>query len=920
MPENHPDPAHQPELLPEEPAQPLTPEQEAERQEYRQRLKLHLQDPELRAVPGFPHGDDEAILALSDPPYYTACPNPFLGEIIEQWQQERQTWRAEQGYPDEVRLENGYHREPFATDVSEGKNDPIYNAHSYHTKVPHKAIMRYILHYTDPGDLVLDGFCGTGMTGVASQLCGDRKTVESLGYQVSRGGKVTDGDDEEISRLGARKAVLVDLSPAATFIAYNYNTPVDAKAFEREARRILKDVEKECGWMYETRHSDGSKGKINFTVWSDVFVCPQCGGEMVFWDVAVDHKAGKVRSEWDCPHCRTRLSKSPRKNSSAQRVERAIETRFDRALGENLHRAKQAPVLINYSVGKQRHEKSPDTDDLALIRKIEDCDIPYSYPTEPMMFKGENWGDTWRAGVHTGLTHVHHFYTHRNLWVMAATIEKIYASRPLFVVTALIRTLTKMFRWAPHGKHTAGTSGTLYVPSVTHEYPIFDAIRRRLRWYKGLLAFLDAIPSGKTAITTGSSSKIQVQNDAIDYIFVDPPFGANLMYSELNFLWEAWLGIFTNAKTEAIVNTMQRKGLPEYQVLMESCFQEFYRVLKPGRWMTIEFHNSQNAVWNAIQEGLLRAGFMVADVRTLDKQQNTFKQVTSTSAVKQDLIISAYKPAHRFEQRFLQSGGSPEAAWDFTRQHLEQLPPPQVREDGLMETLAERQPYLLYDRMVQFHVQRGLPVPLSAPEFYQGLGQRFLERDGMIFTPEKAAEYDKRRLQAERVEQLALFVSDEKSALQWLRRELNPETGPGPQTYGELQPRFMQEARSIARHEQMPELRDMLEDNFLQDAAGNWYLPDPGKQADLEALRLKSLLREFNTYLQGRGRLRAFRGEAVRAGFSHHWKERGYQAILHVAERLPDKILAEDLELLMYVDNARLRAGDQPSQPGFWDG
>jgi hypothetical protein len=39
-------------------------------------------------------------------------------------------------------------------------------------------------------------------------------------------------------------------------------------------------------------------------------------------------------------------------------------------------------------------------------------------------------------------------------------------------------------------------------------------------------------------------------------------------------------------------------------------------VLKPGRWMTVEFHNSQNAVWNAIHEALLRAGFMIADGRT----------------------------------------------------------------------------------------------------------------------------------------------------------------------------------------------------------------------------------------------------------------------------------------------------------------
>ena len=155
--------------------------------------------------------------------------------------------------------------------------------------------------------------------------------------------------------------------------------------------------------------------------------------------------------------------------------------------------------------------------------------------------------------------------------------------------------------------------------------------------------------------------------------------------------------------------------------------------------------------------------------------------------------------------------------------------------------------------------------------------------------------------------------------MQWLRRELDAKTGTGPQTYSDLQPKFMQEARSIARHEQMPELLDMLKDNFLQDDEEHWYLPDPGKQADLDALRQKSLLREFSTYLEGRGRLRSFRGEAVRAGFSHAWKERQYQTILHVADRLPNKILEEDPELLMYVDNARLRAGDQPRQPGLWE-
>src|SRR6266852_6154632 len=146
---------------------------EARRAHFSEILREKLRDPEFRKIEGFPIGDDEDILALSDPPYYTACPNPFIDDFIKY-------------YSKPFDPNTPYSREPFAADVSEGKNDPIYNAHSYHTKVPHKAIMRYILHYTEPGDVVFDGFCGTGMTGVAAQFCGNKATVESLGYKVEK--------------------------------------------------------------------------------------------------------------------------------------------------------------------------------------------------------------------------------------------------------------------------------------------------------------------------------------------------------------------------------------------------------------------------------------------------------------------------------------------------------------------------------------------------------------------------------------------------------------------------------------------------------------------------------------------------------------------------------------------------------------
>jgi DNA methylase len=141
-----------------------------------------------------------------------------------------------------------YDRPPFAADIKEGKNDSIYNAHSYHTKVPPRGIIPYILHYTEPGDLILDPFCGSGMTGVAAQMC------------VNPPADLLEQFPELKERIGPRHTILNDLSPAACHIAYNYNTPVDVGALRREFERIKVAVKDEFDWLYGTEHYEPAVG------------------------------------------------------------------------------------------------------------------------------------------------------------------------------------------------------------------------------------------------------------------------------------------------------------------------------------------------------------------------------------------------------------------------------------------------------------------------------------------------------------------------------------------------------------------------------------------------------------------------------------------------------------------------------------
>jgi hypothetical protein len=666
-------------------------------------------------------------------------------------------------------------------------------------------------------------------------------------------------------------------------------------------------MDEELGWMYETWHPhcddpNRVKGKIEYTVWSDIFTCPECSVEINYWDKTTDLKNSKVEKNFNCSNCGMSLSRKS--------LDRVWDSEHDSIVNQVIKRAKRIPVWISYSVGKRRFEKPVDIADLELINKSGYRDTNLRIPVAKIE-KGDKTSDP--LGV--GFTHIHHYYSFRTLQVLSSFLKSSTDSESrrvlLFTLTSGLERISLRNGYRPQHRNNKSRElggplpGNLYIPIFSVETNPIKQLETRVRSVTRLYGRMNDM-AVMGAVSTQSTTELNLPESSVDYIFVDPPFGSNLMYSELNYATESWLYVKTMNKPEAVINRTQGKRLTDYQSLMENCFAEMLRILKPGRWMTVEFHNSQNAVWNSIQEGLMRAGFVVADVRSLARNLGTLNQISYSNAVKQDLIISAYKPQSQFEQHFLEEAGTEAGAWDFIRQHLAQLPVV-VEKNGVIETLNERQDYLLFDRMVAFHIQRGASVPLSANEFYAGLRRRFIERDGMFFLSEQVPAYDKARLQAQSVAQLALFVSDEKSSIQWLRQQLTPDLGGYPQTYQDIQPRFLKQLHQ-SKYESLPELSAILEENFLQDEQGRWYAPDPNKATDLEKLRRKSLLREFNDYRGGGKRLKQFRTEAVRAGFAHAWQNKEYALIIQVGDRLPEQVLQEDPDLLMYYDNASLLA------------
>jgi hypothetical protein len=395
-------------------------------------------------------------------------------------------------------------------------------------------------------------------------------------------------------------------------------------------------------------------------------------------------------------------------------------------------------------------------------------------------------------------------------------------------------------------------------------------------------------------------------SDSLDYIFTDPPFGENIYYSDLNFFVESWYKVFTNTITEAIVDRVKGKELFSYQRLMKKCFLEYYRILKPGRWMTVEFSNSKASVWNSIQTALKEVGFIIGNIAALDKQQSSFQSVTSPTAVKQDLVITAYKPSSEFDVKFQQSQHNEVGIWDFIEEHLNHLPVHLAKENATI-AIIERSPKILFDRLIAFYVQHNLPVPIDAGLFQKGLHERFTERDGMFFTATQVHEYDSKRAEKPDFTELSLFVSSEQDGVMWLKHELRH----GTQTYQELQPKWMQALASVRKGDILPELRDILEENFLKNEAGAWYPPDLENEIDLEKVRTKRLLKQFDGYkeqaLKPKTKIKEARVEALRIGFKQCYKEKDFRTIVTIGDSIPNNLLMEDEVLLQYYDIAATR-------------
>ena len=371
--------------------------------------------------------------------------------------------------------------------ISAGKNTYVYDSHTYHTKVPPQGIAALIDYYTRPNDVVLDPFCGSGMTGVAA------------------------------TQLG-RRALLCDVSPAAVFIAANMTTPIDAHKYREAVRQVLAEAANLEEKLYRTRcRTCGASANTLYTVWSYGMLCPHCNHEFILWNVARDEKPrnrdSKILAEFPCPCCSQTLKK------------------------RGLKRTRRYAVAMGYKCCEGGLKESMAVPTECDRRQLESIEEEWQYtdlwrPTTKLP-DGLNTKQPLAAGINS----IDKCYTSRALWAMSWLWERScnwpdeeVRSKLLWTVTSLYQRITVFSEFRFWGG--SGNTANYNVPAIMNEQNVFRAFERKantIRWY------FESAPAerGEVRLSTQSACELpQLADRSVDYTQCATPFDCYRVKSE----------------------------------------------------------------------------------------------------------------------------------------------------------------------------------------------------------------------------------------------------------------------------------------------------------------------------------------------------------------------------------------------------
>jgi 16S rRNA G966 N2-methylase RsmD len=521
---------------------------------------------------------------------------------------------------------------PVPATTSASKGSSAYQVHTYPTKVPPAAIEPFILASTEPDGLVLDPFCGSGMTGLAALNAG-------------------------------RRTVLSDLGPGAVHLAHNYTHPVAPDALAAALRTLGSATAPLERKLYRSSCPTCQRpSTLRHLVWTDVHACATCAQPIRVWDQSSE--SGGTGRTLTCAACGHAQSRSGVRDVLSEPAEKAVACR-----------------------GCGTLQRGPaDTADLALLTSLGRRKPSRWIPSVPL---GPDREMHRRSALQLrGVTDVSDFWNQRSklalgeLWHAIGTQPDADVRSALaFAFTNTAWHATRMRRYNAYGGQRPLT-GTLYIPQLVAEGNVFEIFRHQVAQVSRFYASHPAAGRTDVAALVRRSSATDLSwlpSSSVDYVFTDPPFGANLFYGDCNVVWESWLGDVTDTSAEIVVNrslppSAGGKTLDDYEKLLAQAFNEIRRVLAPGARASVVFHNADDKVWSALLSATDRAGLVQTDTSLLDKVQRSMKGYKGRSGTElvpfYDLVIT-FTAGSRAPGP--QRNGVVEVALEAVRSHLAAL-------------------------------------------------------------------------------------------------------------------------------------------------------------------------------------------------------------------------------------------------------
>jgi hypothetical protein len=344
-----------------------------------------------------------------------------------------------------------------------------------------------------------------------------------------------------------------------------------------------------------------------------------------------------------------------------------------------------------------------------------------------------------------------------------------------------------------------------------------------------------------------------IPDSSVDYVFTDPPFGSNVFYADCSVLWESWLNEFTEEEREIVVNERRQggpfKSVDQYSELITAAFRKMHRALKPGRWATLVFNNSDGGVFEAIKEAVLRAGFVIASMLLLDRVQRTFKQVKGVTegegVVDKDVLFNLYKPATAQAKVRAEDQDLEQQVADAVRQHLQTLPE-RIQADPAKYSDEHRTTATINSMLMNTLIPRGVSVErLNLPfiervcaRYFRKIGQRWYLRGEAV-----GGNGEQGMFEGE------VNIVDEVSAIVWLRQKLRLR----PMLVGEIKPLWMRATGLLPTEvSQGLILEDLLADNFWRDPDTNrWREPTEEERERMNDDRSLRVLHDAERFIGG---------------------------------------------------------------------